>query len=304
MIQGSDLDRRLAFLNRADRLKTLPLATALTDGSRRETRAEQCWHLALWALVFEDTIRDWSADPDRVIQLCLLHDLPRVMPRDPLSAPDDDLGAAASALFGLLPDTQGAELTALWRESHGGQSPDAKAARRLRRAQPLFQELYAAATTSTDRDMLMDLLTTGRAAALASDWPELHAHASALLHREPSSASADLHARLSFLVEADALKTVERGTPILDGSRRERSGEHSWHIALYALTLGEHASVPAEIARVIRMLLIHDIVEIDAGDSPIHGDHDTAALEQAEARAARRLFGLLPEVQGYSLRSL
>ncbi len=113
-----------------------------------------------------------------------------------------------------------------------------------------------------------------------------------------------LGAQFAFLNEADKLKTVLRGTTLNDGSRKENSGEHSWHIALYALVLAEHANRPVNIDRVIRMLLIHDLVEIDAGDNPIHGNHDPVAMARIEKAAADRLFGLLPADQGAALRAL
>ncbi|MDG1116623.1 MAG: HD domain-containing protein [Flavimaricola sp.] len=113
-----------------------------------------------------------------------------------------------------------------------------------------------------------------------------------------------LTAQFDFLNEADRLKSVLRGTTLCDGSRRENSGEHSWHIALYALILQEHAIAPVNIDRVIRMLLIHDLVEIDAGDNPIHGDHDVAEMARIEQLAADRLFGMLPADQRDSLRAL
>ena len=113
-----------------------------------------------------------------------------------------------------------------------------------------------------------------------------------------------LGAQFAFLNEADKLKTVLRGTTLNDGSRKENSGEHSWHIALYALVLAEHANRPVNIDRVIRMLLIQDLVEIDAGDNPIHGNHDPVAMARIEKAAADRLFGLLPADQGVALRAL
>ena len=113
-----------------------------------------------------------------------------------------------------------------------------------------------------------------------------------------------LAAQMAFLIEADKLKSVLRGTTLCDRSRRENSGEHSWHIALYAMTLAEHAARPVQIDRVIKMLLIHDLVEIDAGDHPIHGDHDTAAQDVIEQAAADRIFGLLPADQAQEFRAL
>ena len=113
-----------------------------------------------------------------------------------------------------------------------------------------------------------------------------------------------LSAQFAFLAEADRLKSVLRGTTTYDGSRKENSGEHSWHVALYAMILAEHSERPINIDRVIKMMLIHDLVEIDAGDNPIHGDHDPAAQEIKEQAASDRIFGLLPEDQEATFRAL
>ena len=113
-----------------------------------------------------------------------------------------------------------------------------------------------------------------------------------------------IDAQLAFLTEVDKLKSVLRGTPLCDGSRKENSGEHSWHIALYALIMAEHANRPINVDRVIRMLLIHDLVEIDAGDNPIHGNHDPDEMARIEQQAADRLFGILPADQRDTFRAL
>jgi len=113
-----------------------------------------------------------------------------------------------------------------------------------------------------------------------------------------------IDAQLAFLNEADRLKDQLRATPILSNTRPENSAEHSWHIMLYALTLAEHANRPIRIERVLKMLLLHDIVEIDAGDAPIHGDHDPAEQEAKEIAAAERIFGLLPADQREEFRNL
>lgn len=113
-----------------------------------------------------------------------------------------------------------------------------------------------------------------------------------------------LDAQMAFLHEADLLKSVTRATKITDASRGETSAEHSWHVTLMALILHEHAPAEVDLMRVMRMLLIHDLVEIDAGDAPIFGSHDTAALARAERAAADRLFGLLPGDQASELRAL
>lgn len=117
-----------------------------------------------------------------------------------------------------------------------------------------------------------------------------------------------LEAQFAFLNEADRLKSVLRATTLVDGSRPENSGEHSWHLALYALILADQAGPDVSIDRVIRMLLLHDLVEIDVGDVPIHSAngaaHGSAETMAAEARAADRIFGLLPPDQGAALRAL
>ena len=116
-------------------------------------------------------------------------------------------------------------------------------------------------------------------------------------------ATARLDAQFAFLMEADRLKLVLRATTLADGSRRENSGEHSWHLTLYALVLADHAAPGVAIDRVIRMLILHDLVEIDAGDTPIHGDHDPLAQAALEAAAADRIFGLLPADLAIELRA-
>ena len=105
--------------------------------------------------------------------------------------------------------------------------------------------------------------------------------------------------QLSFLIEIDKLKNVIRKSPLIDRSRRENSAEHSWHLALYALVLSGEANVGVNIDRVIRMLLLHDIVEIDAGDHPIHESNNSEHQRELELNAARRIFGLLPSGRPY-----
>ena len=117
-----------------------------------------------------------------------------------------------------------------------------------------------------------------------------------------------LDRQFAFLNEADGLKSVLRATTLVDGSRPENSGEHSWHLALYAMVLADHAPPEVSIDRVIRMLILHDLVEIDVGDVPIHSAngaaHASAETVAAEQRAADRIFGLLPPDLAASFRAL
>ena len=112
-----------------------------------------------------------------------------------------------------------------------------------------------------------------------------------------------LEHQFAFLIEADALKSVQRQSLIADRSRRENSAEHSWHLALFALVLGEDRP-SVNTGRVISMLLLHDLVEIDVGDTPIHSPTSRADVAEAEATAAKRIFGLLPEKEAQRFLSL
>lgn len=111
-----------------------------------------------------------------------------------------------------------------------------------------------------------------------------------------------LFEQLAFLAEIDALKSVVRQSHIVGRSRRENTAEHSWHLAMFALVLADDGDLDGN--KVISMLLIHDIVEIDAGDAPIHGVRDATALQIAETKAADRLFGMLPSDQAARFLSL
>ncbi|EPR7490743.1 HD domain-containing protein [Vibrio alginolyticus] len=114
-----------------------------------------------------------------------------------------------------------------------------------------------------------------------------------------------LEKQLALVIELDKLKSILRRTRVKSAEGRlENSGEHSWHVALMAILMEEHANAPVDICRVMKMLLIHDVVEIDAGDTFVY---DTAASqEQAEKeiRAAERLFGMLPSDQEQDLLAL
>ncbi len=113
-----------------------------------------------------------------------------------------------------------------------------------------------------------------------------------------------LDKQLAFLLEIDRLKEVLRQSYICRGLRRENSSEHSWHLAVMALVLAEHARDAVDIMRVVKMTLVHDLVEIDAGDTFCYDDAGNADKAAREAAAADRIFSLLPDDQGCELRSL
>jgi putative hydrolase of HD superfamily len=109
--------------------------------------------------------------------------------------------------------------------------------------------------------------------------------------------------QIAFLVQADRLKTILRRTPLTDNSRQENSAEHSWHLALAALALSEHAPAGVDLARVLQLVVIHDLVEIDAGDTFAYDPVAHATKTDREHAAADRLFGLLPSDQRQLFRA-
>jgi len=116
--------------------------------------------------------------------------------------------------------------------------------------------------------------------------------------------NANLEAQIAFLVEVDKLKSVLRRNYAIHADRRENSAEHSWHVALFAMVLAEHSNETVDINRVVKMLVVHDIVEVDAGDTFIYDDAGRETQVVREERAADRLFGLLPQKQGELFRDL
>ena len=114
-----------------------------------------------------------------------------------------------------------------------------------------------------------------------------------------------LNSQISFVLEADRLKTVARQNVITGESRRENSAEHSWHLALMALVLADHAPPGTDLGKVGAMVVLHDLVEIDAGDLFLYSDAAAQARqEEAERAAADRLFAILPPAQAAELRGL
>ncbi|NDL67978.1 HD domain-containing protein [Anaerotalea alkaliphila] len=113
-----------------------------------------------------------------------------------------------------------------------------------------------------------------------------------------------LRKQMEFIVEVDKVKGIFRQSYLTDGSRHENDAEHSWHLALMALLLAEYANGKVDVLEVLRMLLVHDLVEIDAGDTYIYDDQANEDKHLREKAAADRIFGLLPEDQEKEFRTL
>lgn len=113
-----------------------------------------------------------------------------------------------------------------------------------------------------------------------------------------------LEQQIRFITEIDKVKNIFRQTYLADGARKENDAEHSWHIALMAYLLQEYAEEPVDVPKVMLMVLIHDLVEIDAGDTYAYDAEGAKTKREREVRAADRIFGLLPEDQGTYFREL
>jgi putative hydrolase of HD superfamily len=121
----------------------------------------------------------------------------------------------------------------------------------------------------------------------------------------PESPADRLASQLAFLLEVDKVKLIARQTLLAsDPSRRENDAEHSWHLAVMASVLAEYAPAGADLARVTRMLLVHDLVEIDAGDTYCYDDAARVTQRDREVAAADRIFALLPPDQAETFRAL
>jgi len=120
----------------------------------------------------------------------------------------------------------------------------------------------------------------------------------------PDTLDPRIAAQLTFVVEVDRLKTVLRQSPLAAESRRENDAEHSWHLALMVILLAEHADEPVDVGHTVKLVVVHDLVEIHAGDTPLYDDAGAATQQAREQAAADRLFGLLPADQARELRAL
>lgn len=109
--------------------------------------------------------------------------------------------------------------------------------------------------------------------------------------------TGDLLKQIEFIKEIDKIKYIVRRTKLLNSDRNENDAEHSWHLAMMTLILAEHSNEPVDILKVVKMVLIHDLVEIDAGDTFIYDTNKNHTNTDEELLAAKRIFGILPSQQ-------
>ena len=110
--------------------------------------------------------------------------------------------------------------------------------------------------------------------------------------------------QMDFILEVDKVKNIFRQTYLADGNRKDNDAEHSWHLALMAVLLKEYSNEEVDLGKVVPMVLIHDLVEIDAGDTYAYDEAGAATKEAREKKAAERIFSILPQEQGKWLREL
>ncbi len=120
----------------------------------------------------------------------------------------------------------------------------------------------------------------------------------------PDEIGGRLRAQLAFIAEADKLKTILRASPLAAADRRENDAEHSWHLALMVLLLAEYADEPIDVGHAMKLVIIHDMIEIYAGDSPVFDPAAVLDQREREVAAADRLFTMLPEDQAREIRAL
>jgi len=108
---------------------------------------------------------------------------------------------------------------------------------------------------------------------------------------------ADILQQINFIKEIDKVKYIQRKTKLFDSNRHENDAEHSWHLAMMTIVLAGHSNIPIDVLKVLKMVLIHDIVEIDAGDTFIYDTTKDHSNTEEERLAACRIFGMLPKEQ-------
>ncbi|MBQ8349795.1 MAG: HD domain-containing protein [Ruminococcus sp.] len=113
-----------------------------------------------------------------------------------------------------------------------------------------------------------------------------------------------LKKQINFMLELDKMKNIYRQTYVLHEDRKENDAEHSWHLAILAFLLAEYASVPIDVTKVMKMVLVHDVVEIDAGDTYCYDEGGNKTKAEREEKSAQRVFGLLPDDQKEEFYSL
>lgn len=114
----------------------------------------------------------------------------------------------------------------------------------------------------------------------------------------------DFEKQISFIMELDKIKKIGRQTYLSDASRKENDAEHSWHLALMAFVFADYSNEKIDVLKAMKMVLLHDVIEIDAGDTYAYDSEANKTKRERELKAADRIFGILPEAQAKEYRGL
>lgn len=315
----TDLSQYSLFFAETDRLKSERRACWLYSAPRHETVAEHVWHATLLALVNRD-LTPPGVDPHHVRDLLTVHDLVEVYAGD-TSTWDEQANldadsreyAAGEQLFALLP-TDSPPFTwmnPLWQEFQAQETTAAQFARAIDSIHPMVCSWSTGSVGhplpltparylhSRKRQALDRFPFIGQASwALVRNAVDhgLMPADPALEISEVTSAESDLFlARLKFMTATDALKEERRANHVLTESRRESVAEHCWHTTLLAMLWREIAPPDVDINRVLDLLVVHDLVEVYAGDIDVGLDPDPAIVQRDEEAASARLLALLPD---------
>ncbi|HEX3814213.1 MAG TPA: HD domain-containing protein [Mycobacteriales bacterium] len=120
----------------------------------------------------------------------------------------------------------------------------------------------------------------------------------------PEAITGRVRQQLNFIVECDRMKDIIRRSPLATSERRENDAEHSWHLALMAILLAEYSDEPVDLGHTVMLVVIHDLIEIYAGDTPLYDNAGRVDQAEREMAAAERLFALLPADQAVGMRAL
>lgn len=305
-----------AFFAETDRLKETRRACWIYSERRHETVAEHVWHATLLALINRDLAPD-NVDHNHVRDLLTVHDLVEVYAGDTsvwdengnLTAADREQ-AAGERLMRLLPPDSAVThyIDSLWREFQDQQTINAQWARAIDSLHPMYnswapgaaghpQSLTPASYFSARKRIPLDRFP---AVEETSWWLIDQAVTQGLMPNEgyapiAVAETSAMSARSRFITETDALKTVLRANHILAAERDESVAEHCWQTTLLALLWRDHLPADVDINRVMDLLVIHDLVEVYAGDIPIELVQDWDAVRAAEDAARIRLIDLLPD---------
>jgi len=303
---------RLAFFVATDALKETRRANWMYSEPRQETVAEHVWHTTLLAMLLAD-VAPTGIDHNHVRDMLIIHDLVEVYAGDTVlwdDVPDNDVvareQAAGERLVGLLPRAQQSRIDPLWREFQAQETQESRWARSIDALHPMVMSWFPGARGHANKTLTPTRILTRKRPFLEpfppiwelARWLVGQAVKQRLIPGDEMMPGEDISSllatRLDFFVAADLLKQERRANHVLSAVRTESVAEHCWHTMLLGLLCEDLAPAEVDIDRVLDLLLIHDLVEVYAGDTPVHLIDDAAAVQLSEDESAAALLEMLP----------